>query len=63
MIAGRLRDGVGPWNPDDPYALRSKDLLGGVWVELEALLPTTSYAYLVYEVDPGHAMVAVVDPE
>lgn len=63
MLAGRLRDGAGPWNPDDPYALQSKDLLGGVWVELETPLPTLSYAYLVYEVVPGRAMVAAVEPE
>jgi hypothetical protein len=63
ILTGRLRDGASPWNPDDPYALRPEDLIGGVWVELATALPSLSYAYLVYEVDPGHAMVAVVKPE
>ncbi len=61
VFAGQLRDGVA-FDPEDPYALRTSDLLGGVWIDLPVPLPSLGYAYLVYGVDPGHALIAAIEP-
>ena len=68
-LADKLDTLVGFWAIDekptgskDPYALRPEDLLGGVRVKLAEVLPSLSYAYLVYDVDPGHALVAAIEP-
>ena len=58
-LAGQLRNGT---KASNLRRLSSKDLLGGVEIDLGQTFPPMSYVYLFYRVAPGHVFCAVVEP-